>query len=202
MQILESDKKGIEIRISKMSDFLKMEYLESCLKKFGDHEIQKFCCIELAKLYESKFMYPEAIKYIFKFQEISGNPIEKKKASLKEIELLIKGGYYDKADLIIKKMLNMLNENEKFELRRNLNIWYGQLGEKAERSGRNAEFLKIYEKLLNYASIHDVEKIKVKMINAYKKLGKIREAIELEKELERTNPPEIKPFQEKRARWF
>ena len=106
MQILEKDKKEIEIRASKMSDFLKMEYLESCLKKFTDHEIQKFCCLELSKLYESKFMYPEAVKYIFRYQEITGNPSEKKKGIAKEIELLIKGGFYDKGRKCCKKSCN------------------------------------------------------------------------------------------------
>ena len=201
MQVLEKDKKEIEIRVSKMSDFLKMEYLESCLKKFTDHEIQKFCCIELSKLYESKFMYPEAVKYIFKFQELTGNPMEKKKASQKEIELLIRGGFYDKAESVVKKIVAILNEQEKFELKRNIIGLYGAIGEKAERNGRNAEIVKVYEKMLPYATDTEKNHIKFKLISAYKKLGKIREAIELEKDLERITPPKFEPVKEKRG-WF
>ncbi|MBS3079009.1 hypothetical protein J4218_02720 [Candidatus Pacearchaeota archaeon] len=199
MQVLERDKKEIEIRASKMSDFLKMEYFESCLKKFTDHEIQKFCCMELSKLYENKFMYPEAIKYIFKFQEITGNPMEKKKAMQKEIELLIKGGFYEKAEGVIKKTFGMLTEGERFELRRNVVTLYKSIGEKAEKNGRNAEVVKVYERLLPYTFDNERNHVKVKLIESYKKLGKIREAIELEKEIERVAPARVEP---ERRRFF
>jgi len=202
MQVLERDKKEIEIRVSKMSDFLKMEYLESCLKKFSDHEIQKFCCLELSKLYESKFMYLEAVKYIFKFQELSGNPLEKKKASQKEVELLIKGGFYDKAESVVKKTLTMLNEAEKSELKRNIIGLYGAIGARAEKVGRNAEIIRVYEKMLPYATETEKNHIKVKLIDSYKKLGKIREAIELEKDLERITPVRHEPVKEKKFGWF
>ncbi len=202
MQVLERDKKEIEIRVSKMSDFLKMEYLESCLKKFSDHEIQKFCCVELSRLYESKFMYLEAVKYIFKFQELSGNPMEKKRASQKEIELLIKGGFYDKAESVVKKTLTMLNDSEKMELKRNIVSWYKVIGEKAERMGRNAEIIKVYEKILPYTSDNERNHIKLKLIDSYKKLGKIREAIELEKDLERITPVRHDTLPQKKFGWF
>jgi len=185
MQVLERDKREIEIRVSKMSDFLKMEYLESCLKKFTDHEIQKFCTLELAKLYESKSMYPEAIKYIFKFQEITGNPAEKKKAAQKEIELLIRGGYYEKADAVVKKTAAIMNDIERMELKRNIIMSYKAIAERAEKSGRNAESAKVYEKLVNYVSDNEKNEIKRKLLDSYKKLGKIRESIELEHDLER-----------------
>ena len=70
MQILERTKKEIEAKTQTMSDFLKMEYLELCIKKFLDMEIHRYCYEELAKLYEKKHMYSEALKYITKFKSI------------------------------------------------------------------------------------------------------------------------------------
>ena len=190
MQVLEKNKGEIEIKASKMSDFLRMEYLESCLKQFRDFEIQKFCAWELAKLYENRFMYPEAVKYIFKFQEITGNPLDKKKAAQKEVELLIKGGFYDKAESAIKKAAGMMNDAERFELKRNLINWYKDMANKAEKSGKNSELAKVYEKLVNYVVDNEKIEMKRKIAFAYKKLGRIKESMEIEKDIERYSPPD------------
>jgi tetratricopeptide (TPR) repeat protein len=188
MQVLEKDKKEIEIRASKMSDFLRMEYFETCLRKFTDSEIQKLCCMELAKLYENKHMYPEAVKYIFKFQEITGNPIEKKKAMLIEVELLIKGSYYDKAESVIRKAMSILNEQERFELRRNVIRLYSEIAGRFEKSGKNSELIRIYERLVNYVVDKERIDIKKKMAESLRKIGRIRESMEIDKELERYSP--------------
>lgn len=186
MQVLERDKREIEIKASKLSDFLKMEYLESCMRKFNDHEIQKYCALELSRLYENRSMYPDAVKYIFKYQEITGNPSEKNKAMAKEIELLIKGGFYDRAESAVRKAAGILNPNEKFELKRNIINLYTSIAQRAEKVGRHAEMIKVYEKLLPYTVDNQKNEIKKKLIECYKKLGKIREAIELERDMERT----------------
>lgn len=185
MQVLERNRKEIEERARTMSDFLKMEYLELCIRKINDADALRYCFSELSKIYESKSMYPEAIKYIIKFQETCSTQSEKNKAMQKEIELLIKAGFYERADLALKELIKHVSEGEKLGIKRTVIELYAQLMKKYEISGRNSELIKIYSRLVNYLSDRDRDEIKKKMVISLKKVGKIRESIELEKELQR-----------------
>jgi len=185
MQILENNKKEIEAKAEKMSDFLKMEYLESCVQKFNDIEIRRYCYYELSKLYENKKMYSEAIKYLSKFRELCILRKEVVEVIFKEIELFIKNGNYDGAEIFYKNSLKELNEKEKFELKRKIIECYKKEIEDAEKTNKISKLLKACEKLIHHVVDKERNDIKKKIANAYKKLGKVREYLEIEKELER-----------------
>ena len=185
MQIIEKNRGEIEAKASKMSDFLKMEYLENCSKKFSDVEILRYCYSELSKLYERNIMYPESIKYIERFQEVCISPREKMQAYIREIELLIKGGYYDRVNFAYNKLLEIAAPKEVYEIENKIIAMYKSEAEKFEKTNKNSLALKVYEKLVK--SVKDSEKteIKKKLLVLYKKLGKVRESLELERELGR-----------------
>ncbi|MFA5857388.1 MAG: hypothetical protein WC867_08555 [Candidatus Pacearchaeota archaeon] len=183
MQVFEKTRGEIEARASKMSDFLKMEYLESCLKKLPDIEIHRFCYQELSKLYEKNHMYPDAIKYIINFQEITISRREKINAFLREIELLIKGGYYDRVDYSYKKLNENMNEKELYDVEIKIKEFYKTEIKNLERSNRYAPLLKAYEKLVKLTTGEEKIEMKKKILFLYRKLGKVRESIELEREL-------------------
>jgi tetratricopeptide (TPR) repeat protein len=188
MQVLERTKKEIESRANTMSDFLRMEYLENCIKKINDIEGLRYCYSELARLYEDRKMYPEALKYLSKFKEMCILQKERIECVKKEVELLIKAGFYERADGAFKEGIKELNESDRFELKRKIIEMYKQEALKLERFSRISGALKIYEKLTHYLT--DAEKIEVKkkMLNAYKRLGHVRESLELERSLEREIP--------------
>ncbi len=185
MQILETTKKEIEAKAQKMSDFLRMEYLESCSSKLSDIEILRYCYPELARLYESRSMYPEAIKYISKFKEITILRKEKNTALAKEMELNIKGGFYDKAEHVLREILKNVNASEGLETRRKIVELYKKEAEKMEKLSKYSGALKIYEKLIHHVTDTERLETKKKMLIAYKKLGRIKESLEIEKEIER-----------------
>ena len=116
MQVQERDLKEIQQKAGRMSDFLRMEYLESVVAKFHDVNIHRYCYLELSRLYEMRKMYSDAIKYIFKYQETLVIQSEKNNALVKEMELLISAGQYERADLIVKKLMETIKEKEKYEL--------------------------------------------------------------------------------------
>ena len=93
MEILEKTRQEIEEKTSKLSDFLKMEYLENCKKQIKDIEVQKFCRKKLSELYEARRMYPEAARNMASFADSVVKNREKIEAHLKEMELWIKAGY-------------------------------------------------------------------------------------------------------------
>ena len=93
-----------------------------------------------------------------------------------------------KAESVVKKAATMLSESERFELKRNIINQYKALAEKAARSGKNGEVVRVYEKLLPYLVDDERTEVKRKMAESYKKLGRIRESIEMEKDLERAGP--------------
>lgn len=185
MQILEKNRGEIEVRASKMSDFLRMEYLEDCSKKFSDIEILRYCYAELSKLYEKNIMYPESIKYIEKFQEVCISPREKIQAYIREIELLIKGGFYERVNFAYNKLLEISNPKEIFEIENKIIAMYKAEAEKFEKTNKNALALRAYERLVKAVGGPEKTEMKKKVLIFYKKLGKVRESLELERELER-----------------
>jgi tetratricopeptide (TPR) repeat protein len=185
MQVIEKNLREVQEKSARMSDFLRMEYLESVLAKFHDIDIHRYCYLELSKLYETRKMYSDAIKYIFKYQESVITQTEKNNAMMKEIELLMKAGQYERADLLVKKLMEHIKEREKFEVIRRVVELYKQEAFEFERISRFSSVARIYEKLLYYLSDADKNEIKRRLIMVYKKLGKVKESLELEKQLQR-----------------
>ena len=185
MQVLERKREEIEAKANTMSDFLKMEYFESCIKIIPDINISKYCYKKLSELYEKKIMYPEAAKYIAKFRELCVGFNEKIAATVKEAELLFKAGQYDPADYMFKKAMGLSDEAGKFEIKRNMVALYKQEAANFEKSNRSTAALKIYEKLVHFVSDAERNEVRKRMLDIYQKLGKIKEYIRLKSDLDK-----------------
>lgn len=185
MQVLERTKSEVQAKAEKMSDFLRMEYLENCTKKFMDRETLSYCYQELSRLYERNVMYPDAIKYLSRFEEICQTNTEKRTAYLKEIELLIKGGFYDKVEFTHKKIKDISSPKEMKEIDQKIIDLYKQEAAKFDRANKCSPSLKIYEKLLILVRPEERTEIKRKLVFLYNKLGRVKESIEIERELQR-----------------
>lgn len=186
MQVLEKKREEIEAKVNALSDFLKMEYLESCLKTFPDINVCKYCYKKLSELYEDKIMYLEAAKYMVKFEELCVGAKEKIAAIVKEAELLIKAGSYDSADYLYKKAMSFANEPEKYEIKRVMVKFYKREAMNFERLNRSAGALRIYEKIASYVVDAERNEVKKRMLELYQKLGKVKEYIKLKAELNKT----------------
>lgn len=185
MQIQEITKEEIERRARGMADFLRMEYLELCLKRIKDINIARYCCVELSKLYEKHSMFSEAIKYLQNLLSMSISEREKKEVLTREIELLIKAGSYERANERYHKLITSLSDYEKISLTKQTTQIYKTEIEKFEKLNRLNPTLRAYESLLAISSKEDAVKIKEKLLILYKKLGKVKESLLLEKELSR-----------------
>jgi len=182
MLVKEKEKYEIEAKASGMSDFLKMDYLEACLKENFSFDIKKFCNVELAKLYEQRNMFSEAARKMEAIGEISITFREKKQAYMKAVELYVKAGLYNKAEFDLKKAKENANSQEKKEMKKAILKLVKEQAEVYEKENRRGKALPAYEWLYKMIkadedSNQDIkeEEIKAKLLELYSKLGKISE---------------------------
>src|SRR3989344_7890339 len=156
MRVLEINKEGVMNKAGKMSDFLRMEYLELCSGSIGDKEVLIYCYSELAKLYEEWFMYPEALKYLAKLKSLTLSNKEKLKIYEKEIEVFIKSGNYDKVLNHYKEAVKIIGKIEEFELRRSIIQFYREEATKLELKKKYASMSRLYERLIPFLTDYEI----------------------------------------------
>mgnify|MGYP001604189642 FL=1 len=181
MQILEDNLEEIKTKADTMSDFLKLEYLEICANKFTELNILKYCYMELIRLYETKILYLDALKYLFKLQMIVTSNLEKAELFGKEIEILIKGGYYERVDGAYKNSAKLIGNF--YPLKRKIIDLYKSEAIKFERTNKINSLLKVYERLIPMLEDSEKNEYQKKLLVVYDKLGKVRESLALEKNL-------------------
>lgn len=184
MIVQEKTRGEVEQKLGMMSDFLKMEYLESCIKQHREFDTKKFCNMKLAELYAGRNMFLEAARNAAAAAELAATFKEKIEAYMKETELWIKAGQYERAEESFRKALASGSSQEKHEMKRSIKELYKKQALVFEKAGRNANSLKIYQKLLEISDDAEKLEIKQKLLALYKKLGKIREYSVLQAQLE------------------
>jgi len=179
-------KHEIEEKLAGKGDFVQLDFLTNFLKTEHhlDFHLQKFLYSKLAEIYERVNMLVDSAKMFDKLAIISIAFSEKIKNYIKETELYIKMGFFDRADEAMHKALNQANEMEKQDIYFAIKDFYKRQAEVYEKEKRRNHALKIYEKLLEMHT-SDVEKkeIKKKILELYEKLGKLKEYFILKREL-------------------
>lgn len=175
MKVYEKTRQEVENKLKMMSDFLKMEYLESCLKTKMDFDVKRLCHQKLAELYDGRNMHSEAAKNMSAVAEMAATFSDKIQAYMKETELLIKAGNYDRADEAFRKAIASGNTREKEEMKKAIKELYKKQAMAYEKANRNTNALKIWEKLVEMTGEDEKPAVREKLLELYKKLGKIRE---------------------------
>ncbi|MFH1307247.1 MAG: hypothetical protein ABIH72_00145 [archaeon] len=173
-------KEEVEAKLNTMSDFLKMEYLEYCLKD-SDFSVKRFCHQKLAELYEDRKMFSEAAKNMSSVAEVSLSFKDKREAYMKEVELWLKAGHFDMFDNALTRGLSIGNVSEKEEMKRAIKDLLKRQGQSYEKSMKRGAAVKVYEKLFQMSDTSEKEGVKLKLMELYDKLGKIREYMALKK---------------------
>ena len=177
-------KSDIEKEIEGKGDFVQIAYLTEILEKKVPIDVRKFICFKLAEIYERKGMFNDAAKMFNNVALISIAFSEKIKHYIKESELYIKAGTFEKADEAMKKALSQANAIEKKDIYLIIKDFYKKQAEIYEKEMKRNNALRIYERLLEM-NITDLEKqeIKRKILGLYEKLGKLKEYFILKKSL-------------------
>lgn len=184
MQVQEKNRGEIEAKLGTMSDFLKMEYLESCIKQFREFDIKRFCSMKLAELYDGRGLFAEAARHASSAADMATTFSEKIQAYMRETGLWIKAAQYDRADESMRKALASGNTKEKSEIKKAVKELYKKQALAYEKAVRNANALKAYQKLLEMSEEPESGEVKLKILKLYERLGKIREYSMLKSQLD------------------
>ncbi len=185
MQIKETTRQEVEEKSSKMSDFLKMEYLENCIKSHISLDVKKFAHVQLSDLYEKRNMFTEAAKHKASLAELTTTFKDKKNAFVQEAELWVKAARFPEADNAVKKAMACANTIEKQEIKEIIKQIYKNQASLNLKKQKNATALKFYEKLSSLELIEDEKKdVRKNLLFLYDKLGKVREFYKIKKIIE------------------
>lgn len=169
-------KAEIEKEISRQGDFVKIDNLTRFLDGNPPLEIRKYVCELLAQIYEKRNMFGEAAK---KYKEIANMTLSqeiKNELFLKEIELYIKAGDFERADIAAKSLVSGNNSVQKTDIEFKIKNFYKKQAEKYEKENRKGHAVRCYETLMHInLDVLEKEEIKKKLIRLYEQLGRVKE---------------------------
>lgn len=182
MDLKESSvtRRDIDAKLATVGDYVKMDYLQACLKKPLDFDTKKFALVKLAEVYESRRMFLEAAKLIRISADINTTFDSKIKDFVKSMELYIKGGNLDEAEVSFNKAIGTASEKQKANIRLARKTAIKRQADEYLRLDRRRHAMEAYEFLLSTdLDLSEKKEIHQKLLNLYQKLGKVKDYMNL-----------------------
>ena len=183
-------RKDIEEKLASVGDYVKMDYLQKCLKMQLDFDTRKFTLNKLASIYESRKMYLEAARLIRIAADINTTYDGKIGDFVKALELFIKGGNFSEADITFAKAMGTANDRQKAAIKLKAKEVYRIQAKEYLARDKRKHALEAYEKLISM-DLNSVEKKEVQdqLLFLYNRLGKITESSSLKKSMNQPQQP-------------
>lgn len=198
---VEISRKEIEMKLQGVGDYVKMDYLQQCLKKHLDFDTRKYALTTLAGIYESRGMHLEAAKLIRAAAEINVTYDAKVNDYMKSCELFIKAGNFDESDVSFSKALASSSERGKEALRAKRKAAYWQQAATFLKRDKRKHAMETYEKMLTIELAgDDRKKIQDELVNLYGKLGKVKEQMSLQRSISNPGFIQAHPKESKETR--
>jgi len=177
-------RKEVELKLSKVGDYVKMDFLQSCLKKQIDFDTRKYVLITLSKIYEEKKMFLEAGKLLRASAEINTTYDAKMNDFMKSTELFVKAGVFEDADISFTKALACAAEKQKNDLKNKRKEFYNNHAQEMMQKDKRKHAMEAYEKLIELdLQGEEKKKVQTALLGLYEKLGKISEYGSLKKSM-------------------
>ena len=162
----------IEKELAGKGDYVLIDNITRFAKESLPVETRKFIYIKLAEIYEKRNMFSDAGDISGKLAEMAIVMSEKANYFTRETENYIKAGFFDKADLAIKKIIANVKASERPKIMNEIKEFYKNQANTYEKEKRRSLAVKTYEKILTL-NISDAEKdeINKKLLVLYKELG-------------------------------
>ncbi len=188
-------KKEIEAKLANSGDYVKMDYLQRCLKMQMDFDTKKFVLVKLAAIYEVRKMYLEAARMMRNAADINATLDSKFNDFLKTLELFIKAGNYEEVEITYKKALGIGNTKQKVSLKMKMKELYRTQAKELLGRDKRKHALEMYKKLLEF-DLDSTERKEVQnvIMHLYEKLGRVREYYDTQRSM--NNPVPIKTKRE------
>ncbi|MEK6823995.1 MAG: hypothetical protein AABY06_03070 [Nanoarchaeota archaeon] len=171
----EMTKSEIEKEVSKWGEYVQIDNLTRFLKTNPGIpiDVKRFINQKLGEVYEKRRMFFDSAISYEKVGEMCVLRPEKLKNFLKAVNNYIQSGYFDRADETARKCLRESSSSERSEILRSLKEFYNQEAEKGMKENKRSNTIKVYERMLEMATIPISEKteIKEKLLKLYLTLG-------------------------------
>lgn len=171
-------RKEIEARLASVGDYVKMDYLQACLKKNLDFDTKKFVMLTLARIYEQRRMFLEAGKLLRAAAEINATYEGKMQDFIRSLELFVKAGNFDDAEISFTKAAGCAEgsmHRERIKTRRK-QAYLQQVQEMLAKDRRKGA-AEAYEHFLKIPELSADERkaAQASLLSLYEKLGKMVE---------------------------
>lgn len=185
MRVLERNRFEIEKKLEGMGEYVKMDYLSSCIRLNLGIDVKKFCTIKLAEIYESRGMFIEAARLYRNSADINSTYAGQKIDFLKACELFVKGGQFEDAETSYKKALISANKKDSDEIKSAVKEYFKTYAKSCLIKDKRRKALEAYERIYRDFDLDPREKEEVRqnILNLYEKLGKVKEYLALKKKI-------------------
>jgi tetratricopeptide (TPR) repeat protein len=170
----------IERELRNQGDYVQIDNITRFLKQNPPLDIKKFLYAFLIEIYNKRKMFAEAAEVCGRLAEIMLNSDEKIVCLRKETEFFIKAGFFDKADIVFRRIMGEVRANDRPKINLEIREFYKTQAENYEKEKRRSLAVKTYEKILTL-DISDFEKSEVnkKLTELYKELGMVGQYMKL-----------------------
>lgn len=195
MESAEPTRKEIEAKLAVSGDYVKMDFLQRCLKKRLDFDTRRFVILKLSAIYESRKMFLEAGRLTRNVADINTTFDGKYTDFARSMVLYIKAGEFDEADLSFKKAIACGNEKQKSALKTTMKEAFLSRAKEMLSKDKRKSAADVYEQMLTLAFLDFAERKEIQnsLMNLYQKLGKIREFYAIQKEANNPQPVKFQP---------
>ena len=184
MEKSELTRRDVELKLASIGDYVKMDYLQACLKKQVDFDTRKFVLTTLSGIYESKKMFLDAGKILRAGAEINVTFDAKMSDYMKSADLLIKAGAFDESDISFTKALACATDIQKANLKVKRKEMYKKQAQEYLQKDKRKHAMESFEKLLEIDLQGDEKKVaQATLLGLYEKLGKIKEYSNLKRSM-------------------
>ncbi len=183
MRVQEKTKKEIADKLTKLGDYVKMEYLSRCLKQALDYDTKKFVLVTLAQLYESRAMFLEAGKMMRTAADINTTHEGKISDYIRSIELLIKSGHFLEVDTSMNRAVAHANERQRKDIRRGVIALYLLYAHDCLKKDRRKHAIAAYERVLTFNDLDAQQRqdSQQQLLSLYERLGKMNDYFALKR---------------------
>ncbi|OGZ86196.1 MAG: hypothetical protein A2463_04955 [Candidatus Staskawiczbacteria bacterium RIFOXYC2_FULL_32_10] len=196
-------RREVEAKIQGVGDYVKMDYLQSTLKKNIDFDTRKFVMMTLAGIYEQRGMFNDAAKLVNGSAEINTTFQGKVMDYSRAMALFIKAGSYDESDVAFSKALACCNTTQKNNLRMKRKVMFFEQAKFYVTKDKRTNAMKTYEKIMALdLSPQEREAAQATLTELYEKLGRIREFYAMKRGQAFTNQPKPQELQEREETRF
>jgi tetratricopeptide (TPR) repeat protein len=178
VRVIETNLEQIKDKLDSIrTNFNKILYLESAIKKDFSIEIKRFIFMTLVVLYTQDGLYEKAAKTLSSKAKFDLTFKEKIESLISSAELYCKVGKIEDAEEMFSRSFREANEVQRLDILKKRKEMYFNYADYLEKQGKRSSSLKFYEKLMKIRlEKGERNKAKEKLIKTYTLLGRFKEA--------------------------